>query len=49
MAEHRLDPPVRKRLVDAPETGHNRWHPEIPPALEVKSGDEIVIHWPAGK
>ena len=43
MAEHRLDPPVRKRLVDAPETGHNRWHPDIPPALEVKSGDEIVV------
>ena len=43
MAEHALQPPVRRRLVDAPETGHNRWHPDIEPALEVASGDEILV------
>ena len=43
MAEYHLAPPVRQRLVNAPETGHNRWHPDIPPALEVESGDEILV------
>jgi formamidase len=43
MASHELKPPVRRALVDAPETGHNRWHPDLPPALSVDSGDEIVV------
>jgi formamidase len=43
MASHELRTPVRRALVDAPETGHNRWHPDLPPALSVESGDEIVV------
>ena len=39
MAEYHLAPPVRQRLVDAPETGHNRWHPDIPANVTVKPGD----------
>jgi len=43
MTRHELKPPIRRPLVDAPETGHNRWHPDLPPALVVEPGDEIVI------
>jgi formamidase len=43
MPRHELKPPIRRSLADAPETGHNRWHPDLPPALEVEPGDEIVI------
>ena len=30
-------------LTDQPETGHNRWHPGIPPILECDPGDEVVL------
>src|SRR5260221_5187564 len=43
MARHELKPPIRRPLVDAPNTGHNRWHPGLPPALTVDPGDEIVV------
>jgi formamidase len=43
MTRHELKPPVRRALVAAPETGHNRWHPDLPPALSVDPGDEIVV------
>ena len=32
-----------KRLKDEPGKGHNRWHPDIPPILEVDPGEEVVI------
>ena len=32
-----------KRLKDEPEKGHNRWHPDITPVLEVDPGEELVI------
>ena len=32
-----------KRLRDEPHTGHNRWHPDIPPALEVDPGEEVTL------
>ena len=32
-----------KQLRDQPETGHNRWHPDIPPLLEVDEGEEVVF------
>ena len=32
-----------KQLKDQPNTGHNRWHPDIPPILEVVTGEEVVI------
>ncbi len=43
MTRHELKPPVRRPLVDAPETGHNRWHPDLPPALTIEPGDEVVV------
>ncbi len=30
-------------LRDQPTTGHNRWHPDIPPAAEVDEGEEIAL------
>jgi formamidase len=32
-----------KRLRDEPHTGHNRWHPDVPPVLEVAPGEEVVL------
>ena len=32
-----------KRLLDQPETGHNRWHPDVAPILEVGEGEEVVL------
>jgi formamidase len=32
-----------KRLAEEPGTGHNRWHPGIPPVLKVSPGDEVLI------
>ena len=30
-------------LTGQPETGHNRWHPDIPPILECDPGDEVIL------
>jgi len=32
-----------KRLKDQPTTGHNRFHPEVPPILSVDEGEEVVL------
>lgn len=32
-----------KRLRDEPDTGHNRFHPDIPALLEVDEGEEVVL------
>lgn len=32
-----------KRLKEEPHTGHNRWHPDIAPILEVEPGEEVVL------
>ena len=32
-----------KPLRDEPQTGHNRWHPNIPPALRVDPGDTVAL------
>ncbi len=41
MQSIRLD--YGKRLVEEPQKGHNRWHPDIPPALTVEPGEEIEL------
>lgn len=33
----------RGPLTSQTETGHNRWHPDIPPILECEPGDEVVL------
>jgi formamidase len=32
-----------KRLKEEPHTGHNRWHPDISPLIEVDPGEEVVL------
>ncbi len=32
-----------KRCADEPTKGHNRWHPDIPPAVEAEPGEEVVM------
>src|SRR5881397_3826481 len=32
-----------KRLRDQPTTGHNRFHPGIPPLVTVDEGEEVVL------
>lgn len=32
-----------KQLKDQPTSGHNRWHPDVAPIIEVDEGEEIVI------
>jgi formamidase len=32
-----------KTLAEEPGTGHNRWHPDIPPAVRCEQGDEVVL------
>lgn len=33
----------RKSLRQQPATGHNRWHPDVKPLLEVAAGEEVVL------
>jgi formamidase len=32
-----------KKLAQEPHSGHNRYHPEIAPALEVGEGEEVIL------
>src|SRR6267142_4551189 len=32
-----------KRLKDQPTTGHNRFHPDVPPILTVDEGEEVIL------
>src|SRR5439155_117701 len=39
--EVRID--ASKPLKAEPNTGHNRWHPDIAPILRVDPGDEVIL------
>ena len=43
MATHEIRIDRRLPLAAEPHTGHNRWHPAIPPALTCEPGDEVVL------
>jgi formamidase len=32
-----------KPLIEEPEKGHNRWHPDIPPVVAADPGEEVVL------
>ena len=32
-----------KTLEEEPGTGHNRWHPDIPPVIRCYPGDEVIL------
>jgi formamidase len=33
----------RRPLREEPHIGHNRWHPDIPPVVEVDEGEEVAL------
>src|SRR5437879_3425050 len=43
MATHEIRIDRRLPLAAEPHTGHNRWHPDIPPVLRCEPGDEVVL------
>jgi formamidase len=43
MAVHEIRIDRSKTLLDEPDTGHNRWHPDIPPVVRCQPGDEVVL------
>ena len=32
-----------RQCADEPDKGHNRWHPDIPPAVTADPGEEVVM------
>src|SRR6266851_5416425 len=32
-----------KHLNEEPKTGHNRWHPDVTPLIEVEPGEQVVL------
>ena len=43
MAVHEVRVDYAKTLLEEPETGHNRWHPDIPPVVTCDPGDEVTM------
>ena len=43
MATHEIRIDRRLPLAAEPHTGHNRWHPDVVPALRCDPGDELVL------
>ena len=43
MAIHEIRVDWGKTLLEEPGTGHNRWHPDIPPVVRCVPGDEVVL------
>ena len=43
MTVHEIRIDRSKTLLDEPNTGHNRWHPDIPPVVRCQPGDEVVM------
>lgn len=43
MATHEVRVDYARTLAEEPETGHNRWHPDIPPIVRCDPGDEVVL------
>jgi formamidase len=43
MATHEIRIDRSRPLAAEPHTGHNRWHPGIPPALRCEPGDEVIL------
>ena len=43
MAVHEIRIDRSKTLAEEPGTGHNRWHPDIPPVVRCEPGDEVIL------
>jgi formamidase len=43
MAVREIRVDYARTLAQEPGTGHNRWHPDIPPAVRCEAGDEVIL------
>jgi formamidase len=43
VADHRLEIDATRALIEDPTNGHNRWHPAIPPVLEIEPRDSVLF------
>jgi formamidase len=43
MPTHEIRIDKKLTLLEEPNTGHNRWHPDIPPVLRCQPGEEVVL------
>ena len=43
MAVHEIRIDRSKTLAEEPGTGHNRWHPDLPPVVRCEPGDEVIL------
>ena len=43
MAVHEVRVDLSRPLTSDPGSGHNRWHPDVPPAVSCEPGDEVVL------
>lgn len=43
MVTRAIEVDYAKTLAEEPATGHNRWHPDIPPAVACDPGDEVIL------
>jgi formamidase len=43
VATHEIRIDRSKTLLEEPNTGHNRWHPDIRRVLRCEPGDEVVL------
>jgi formamidase len=43
VAVHEVRIDRSRTLLEEPGTGHNRWHPDIPPLVRCEPGDEVVL------
>jgi formamidase len=41
--EHIIRADAKSRLASQPTTGHNRWHEDIAPILEIAPGDTVTM------
>ena len=43
MATHQVRVDYARTLQQQPDSGHNRWHPDIEPLVRCDPGDEVVL------
>ena len=43
MTTHEVRIDRSRTLPEEPGTGHNRWHPDIPPIVRCQPGDEVIL------
>ncbi len=52
MARTVISVDIKKPPTEQPSPLHNRWHPDIPPVVTVKPGDDFIVEaldWTGGQ